>query len=614
MNEKTYPAFVKTPEDQAAFDVAREGGWSEYIYNPGDILAIKEGCWFDIEAAQHAESFFLLLHHSKGKWAGQPFELQPWQRDQIIYPLFGWKRADGTRRFRKGLVFIAKKNGKSTLCAGLSLYLLIGDREQGAEVYNAAVDRSQVANVMDEAKNMVRRSPALSKRLEIRAGVHRINFLETKSWYQALSADADTAEGKNIHGLICDEIHAWKNRDLWKALNGGGIAREQPLFLAITTAGEDTTTFAYEEYTHAKAVLAGTKPDWTYFAFIAEGNPDLDPGDEKNWELANPGLGVSPTKSALADLWRKAKGNPEDENDFKRYHLNLWTQAAKAAIPLTVWDKGGVYEASKYAAMYQELLGRPCWGALDLGANSDLTSLELVFPEPDDYFKVLTFIFCPEDRSRDRGQKKVSYMQWFKDKHMEQTPGNTIDRGYIRKRVKEITGDFKLKALGVDLLFKNMGEELIQGLVEDSLPVIPYPNNISSMAVPTKKFMELVFAGKLLHGGHPVLRWMASNLVMKKDNQGNMMPDKSKEERKIDGIAAICMCFGVMALPGQSKPVNPGKIIWLGEESEEPDESTKESAGSPSVPTPPIRLFKRIPNLSVATQSPRLIKRIPGRT
>lgn len=571
-----YPTFCKTTEDKDAYRLAHKNNWHSYVHSIADIRAIQNGCYFDLAAALKVEQFLLLLRHSKGEFAGLPFTLQPFQRDRIIYPLYGWKRPDGTRRYRRGLIFIAKKNGKSALASGLSLYHLVADDEPGAEVYNAAVDRSNAMNVFNESMNMVKSSPVLKKRLEkkhleILEGIKRINYRKTASWYQTLSADAATAEGKNISFLCYDEIHAAFGRDLFRALMGGGVGRRQPLMLCITTAGQQAEgSLCFEEYTHAKQVLSGEVTDESYFAFVAEGDPKLDPGDEKNWKLANPGLGVSPKTEALRDLWNNAQGNPEKINDFKQYHLNMFVQRASSAIPLDVWDKGNEpFDPD-------ELIGQECYGGLDLGAVSDLTAFTLVFPQQDGSKKVIAYFWCPEDRAKDRDKKKVSYLKWLEDGWMTATEGNVTDYRVVRQDINQIAAKYNIKSLGVDYLYQ--GLQLVTDLTEDGLPVVSYRNGVMSMAPPTRQFMELVFGGRLHHGGNPVLRWMAGNLAMKKDAQGNLMPDKAKSHEKIDGITSTIMALGVSSIPDPNAPkrsvYEDRDLLILGED-EEPFEEEK---------------------------------------
>lgn len=580
MSKINYPPFCKTLSDKNAYRVAHKNGWTKWVHNISDILAIKAGCWFDLEAAQRVEKFFLILRHSKGEWAGQKFVLQPYQRDRIIYPLFGWKRPDGTRRFRKGMIFIPKKAGKSTLAAGISLYLLVADREGGAEVYNCGVDRSNAMNVFTEAMNMVRASPALSKKLEVFPGIKRINYPGTKSWYQTLSADAATAEGKNIHGLIYDELHAAKGDQLFAALSGGGISRRQPLALIITTAGEDTQSLCFKEYEYAKAVIAGDREDWTYFAFVAEAEPGDDPADPVALARANPGLGVSPKTEALLELWAKAKGFPDLEAKHKRYHMNLWVQRAESAIPLELWDKGGT------PFNPQELLGRTCYGGCDIGAVSDLTAFVLVFPMDDGTFRLLPHFWCPEDRSRDRGQKKVSYLKWLEDGLMIATPGNVTDYDYVRADINRICSLYDVKRIGLDHQFQGM--QLATDLASDGLPITTYSNSPALIAPPTRTFMELVIAGRLLHNANPILRWMAGNLVMKRSPWGELLPDKAKSHEKIDGISGIIMGLGVMGVKSDASVYETRDLLILGGDGDGSEEEK-----------PPVDAIKRVASVKL---------------
>ena len=198
---------------------AKDEGWSEWIRTEADERAVLSGCWFDREAAARVEVFFeRFLRHSKGEWAGKPFRLQEWQKRDLLFPLFAWKKRNGYRRFRNAYIEVPKKNGKSALCSGISLYLLVADGEPGAEVYSAAADRDQASIVYGEAERMVMSSPALSRRLRVIPSRKTILFPRTNSVYRALSADVPTKEGLNIHGLIFDELHAQKSRELFDTL------------------------------------------------------------------------------------------------------------------------------------------------------------------------------------------------------------------------------------------------------------------------------------------------------------------------------------------------------------------------------------------------------------
>jgi hypothetical protein len=223
-----------------------------------DVEAVKDGCYFDTSKANHAVAFFRLLRHTKGDFAGKPFVLMPWQKYDVVMPLFGWCQSSGIRRYSNGYIEIPKKNGKSTLCSGISLYMLIGDGEAGAEVYNVAADRRQATIVFRESMRMAKACPYINNLLRYRDSIKRIDMDETNGEYEALSSDVATKEGMNISGIIFDELHAQKNRDLFDTLLYGGAARVQPLFLSITTAGRyDPLSIGWEQHEYARRVLEG---------------------------------------------------------------------------------------------------------------------------------------------------------------------------------------------------------------------------------------------------------------------------------------------------------------------------------------------------------------------
>ena len=219
-------------------DKAKNEGWYKWIKSEADEKAVLNGCYFDIDEAQAVVTFFeKFLRHSKGQWAGQPFILMDWQKFDVLMPIFGWMKADGSRRFRIIYIEIPKKNGKSSIFSGLALYLLIGDGEPGAEVYSAAADRDQASIIFNESGNMVSSSPKLGEIVDVIPSRKTIVYKKTNSVYRALSAEVPTKEGLNIHALLFDELHAQKSRELRDTLRYGGAARRQPIIASITTAG-----------------------------------------------------------------------------------------------------------------------------------------------------------------------------------------------------------------------------------------------------------------------------------------------------------------------------------------------------------------------------------------
>lgn len=299
-----------------------------------DVVAVLEGCWFDVFEAYFKLRFFGFLKHTKGKkWMGKQFIPIDWQKYDVILPLFGWKRADGTRRFRRGSIWISKKNGKTTLLAAIAILLMRFDGEGGAEVYSAAVDRDQAGRIYGDFSAMVRGSNELSgifRCLDSKKLI-KCRDIRDSSFFKTLSADAKKAEGMDISGLIFDEIHALKKDDLWRATFHGDIAREQPLSISLSTAGEyDPESVGCREWDVAGKVMNGALEDWEYFVYRAAADPERSrPGDVRAWKKANPSWGVAVKESELKTKYNRAKMYPQELMDFKRYRMNIWVRGVK---------------------------------------------------------------------------------------------------------------------------------------------------------------------------------------------------------------------------------------------------------------------------------------------
>jgi phage terminase large subunit-like protein len=510
---------------------AREGGWMEWIRSEADERAVLDGCWFDLKAAERVRTFFRqFLRHSKGQWAGKPFELLDWQWRDIVAPLFGWKRADGTRRFRRGYIEVPKKNGKSTLFSGLSLYLLAGDGEQGAEIYSAAVDRDQASIVYTEAANMVEASPALSSRLGVVRSTKRITFLKTRSFYKALSADVPAKEGLNAHAVLIDELHAQRSRELWDTLRYAGASREQPLHLSVTTAGFDRLSICWEQHQYAEHVLSGQIEDSAFFPYISAAAQDDDWTDPEVWQQANPSFGITLSADQFAEDCREAQESPAKENSFRRYRLNQWTEQDVRWINMAKWDACGEITA--------DLDKKECFGGLDLSSTTDLTAFVLVFPA-DGWFDVLAWFWVPEEGAKRRERRdRVPYSQWIRDEYIEATPGEAIDYDRIRQKVKELGEQYFIRSIAID---RWNATQLSTQLDGDGFEIVAFGQGFASMNWPTKKLEEIVLSGRLRHGGNPVLRWMAGNASLETDAADNWKPSKKKSRERIDGIVALIM-------------------------------------------------------------------------
>lgn len=499
---------------------------------------MTDAFYFDAKAAQLAVNFFeRLLVHVKGEWAGHAFKLQEWQCEEIIKPLFGWKQANGTRRYRTAYIEIPRKNGKSTLGAGIALLLLFADNEYGAEIYSAAADRDQAGIVFELAKAMVESSHQLMKRAEIYK--RSIVCTDTMSSYKVLSADAPTKHGLNAHGIIFDELHAQPNRELWDVLTTSIGARRQPLIVTITTAGFDRTSICWEQHRYAQQILDGIIDDPSYFAFISAASEQDDWQDPEVWKKANPGLGTSVKLEYLENEARKAANVPAYQNTFRRLHLNQWTQQETRWLPLQAWDKCTTQVDP------QLLKKAVCYGGLDLASTSDIAAFILDFPpEAGDERAThawLAFFWVPEENLVERARKdRVPYDAWSRQGFIRTTPGNVIDYAYIVRDIEALGEQYNIQEIAFDRWGAFQVSQQLEGA---GFVMVGFGQGFVSMSAPTRELLRLILEGLLAHGANPVLRWMADNVVVDTDAAGNMKPNKAKSREKIDGIVA-----GIMAL------------------------------------------------------------------
>ena len=492
--------------------------------------------YYDEQAAETAVDFFReVLVHVKGEKAGQPFELDTWQADRIIRPLFGWKRtADKTRRYRTVYVEIPRKNGKSSLGAGLALYLLCADGEEGAEIYSAASDREQAGIVFDVAKQMRARSQELRKRLK--PFKNSLVYHAMAASYKVLSADAETKHGFNAHAILFDELHAQPNRKLHDVLTTSTGARRQPLTIFLTTAGYDRHSICYEVHQYAEQVRDGLLDDASFLSVIYSVDKDEPWDDPAVWAKANPGLGTSVKLEYLEEQAAKARASLAYQNTFRRLHLNQWTEQAERALDMDDWD------ACAGPVDLEALRGQPCFAGLDLASSQDIAALVLDFPEAPGHLWVARF-WIPADRiasptaKRDpRIRERIA--EWVAQGFIIATPGNVIDYDYIRKEINALHESVEIREIAYD---RWGATQLATQLEGDGFTMVPFGQGFASMAAPTKELLALLPAQRLAHGGNPVLRWMAANFSVKQDAAGNMKPDKESSAEKIDGIVAGLM-------------------------------------------------------------------------
>lgn len=506
--------------------------------------ANASGYWYDEAAAERAVAFFAeCLTHTTGEWRGQPFVLADWQADRIVRPLFGWKRADGTRRYRTAFIAVPRKAGKTTLAAGLALYAAFADGEPGAQVINAAADREQARLCFDIARQMVEAEPELLSRADVFKNA--ITLPEMGSSYRVLSSDAYTKHGLNCHYIGADELHCWPGRELWDTLVTSTGARRQPLTVVTTTAGYDRHSLCYELWEHARKVRDGIIEDPSFLPVLFAADEDDDWKDPAIWAKAHPGYGITVQRDYFEQECAKAQATPAYENSFRRLLLNQWTEQDSRWLAMDAWDgcRGEL----------PELQGRECWAGLDLASTTDLSAFVLAFHVGDKLILKPHF-WIPEDTIRERVRRdRVPYDQWVAQGLITATPGALTDYDYIRRDIGELAERYQLREVAFD---RWNATQLTTQLAGDGLALVGFGQGFASMAGPSRELERRIVGRELLHDGNPVLRWMVSNVTVEMDPAGNLKPSKAKSTERIDGVVAACMAIGRWQ-QAEAAPVDP---------------------------------------------------------
>jgi phage terminase large subunit-like protein len=488
-------------------------------------------------AAQRACDFINRLTHTKGRWAGCKFNLRDWQR-KIVSDIFGPLNDDGTRRVRTAYVEIPRKNGKSELGAAIALRLLLGDGEQGAEVYSAAGDKDQASLVFNVAASMVRNDKKLSKILKVLDSQKRIVYPRRNSFYRAISAEHSTKHGFDASGIVFDELHTQPDRQLWDVLETGKGARRQPLTVAITTAGHDSHSICYEQHDYARKIEKGIVTDPTFYGCIFAAKATDDWTSESVWKKANPALGDFRSIEEMRTACKRAQVIPAQENTFRNLYLNQWTKQATRFLSIRKWDDSAGEKIDE-----KQLEGLTCYGGLDLSSTTDLSALVLVFPPKVDggVYRVLCHFWIPESTMREKAlADRVPYEVWVRSGLMTATPGEVIDYGFIYHQIDKWARKFDIQEIAFD---RWGATKISQTLEEKGLTMVEFGQGFASMSPPTKELLTLVLQRKIQHGGNPVLRWNADNLVVQIDAAGGVKPNKAKSREKIDGMVALIMAL-----------------------------------------------------------------------
>jgi phage terminase large subunit-like protein len=490
------------------------------------------GIYFSREKGQRAIDFFRFLRHFKGEHAGERFELSGWQAF-VIWSLFGWYNADGTRRFNYAYCEVGKKNGKSTWAAGIALYMMIADGEAGAEVYSAATNHKQASIVFDTARQIVKMSPELLKKISVyRYNLHRE---ETASKFEALASDSEKQDGLNPHCAIIDEYHAHRTDELINNIKSGTVSRKNPLIFMITTAGFRKESPCYYERKTCIDILNGIKQQNNKFVLIFT----LDEGDNWQdssvWIKSNPNMGISVNISKMQAEFLSAKNNEREVVNFMTKNLNIWTNASQQWIRDEDWMK------CSFPFDPSTLVGKECYGGLDLASHIDINALALFFPEVEPPHNLLMFFWVPEDKVTEN-KDRVDYDIWKDQNFLRTTPGNVTDPKFLVHDILDINSNYKIKSIAIDPARAHHG--VAQELQEHEIQLNQFRQGFISMDAPTKELEKMILGKQINHFGNPVLRWMNSNVEIKRDPAGNIKIDKSDVKRKVDGMVAAVMAIG----------------------------------------------------------------------
>ena len=507
-----------------------------------EMASIGKHDWpftFDENKASLAIQFFpMLLRHSVAEWAGQPFELCPWQKF-IVWNIFGWQRKDNTRRFRKLFMSVARKNGKSTFCAGLAIMLAAADGESAAQVLIAATKQAQARIIFEECDRMLGQSPHIAKH----ATRHKANiaFNSTHSYIRPLGSDR-SFDGLNPHGCFFDELHEWREggqRKFYNTMTTGGASRTQPLQVTITTAGDETSYLYLEQYEYAKGVIQGDIRDDSVFAIIYELDKDDDPFadgfDEALMVKSNPCYGISVKPEYISQQLLEYRNKPQSKSVFMRYHANRIVSSVEEAITAKIWDS-----CSGDLSNWMEADG--IGAGVDLGGWDDLASIayaarfELPGGDENKIYRheVRTVSFISEDTKRDLSEEP--FASWI-------ASGKLIVCRHVISELRDRLLD-DCMGLGIEMIAFDpfQAAQLAENLEAEGMKPIKMPQNHSHFNETIRQYLQQVTDGRFKPDiNDVVLRWAALNMCLNRNSQDRLMPDKKSSKSKVDPAVAMLM-------------------------------------------------------------------------
>ncbi len=502
-----------------------------------------DGQWFDSKCALKAIEFIEeVITHVEGVLAGKPFLLEDWQK-AFIGCLYGWQKLDHLgrqiRRYSEAFLYVPRKNGKTPMAAAICIFELFCGGEKGAQIVSAAADVEQAALLYNQAQGQVRNEPELMNRAKIFSGrgQRAIVYEALGSSYKVISSDANTKHGGNLSLFIIDELHTQKNRELVDVLETSTASenRLQTLALNITTADFVRESICNEKLDYAHKVCEGSIQASDFLPVVYEATIDDDWTDPELWRKVNPNLGVSVKLAYMESKCKKAQDVPSFENTFKRMHLNIQTEQADRWLQLEKWNASAGPVMARY--LKKKLLGRECYGGLDMSTRIDLSAYTLIFPNDDGSYEALFWFWCPGDNAHSRELRdKVPYQTWARQGYINLTDKDSINYDAIREDINVINRQYAVQEIGFDVY---NAYQLCQQLVADGFNMVQIIQGFKSLSPPSKMLEILIIDGEFHHGHNPVMDWMAANVAVEYDTSAdNIKPCKKKSTDKIDGIAS----------------------------------------------------------------------------
>lgn len=547
----------------AAVEHDPDYGWAIVAWRRA---AKQPEAWFDHAKADGVVALWPgVFKLTVDRFAGIPFRLNVWQ-DIIVRLLVGWKvpvevtdpltgqdTRVWVRLFRCLRLWVPRKNGKSEFLAALALLFWAIEEVHGNEGYVFGRDEKQGRIILNKMKAMIAYCPQLA--VDTQSYSKSIYLKPCAARFELLSGAEEGKHGKNPNVIAGDEMHEWRSREIENTLRQGTGGRLQPIELYASTAGLKTNLTGTSLWDESRSILEGTIDDPTTLVVIFAADAEADWADEAVWRRANPSLGLSPTLQFLRREAAIAKDNPRAEAHFRCYHLNQWIDSAVRWLNMKHWDKGAVSDWRTIAA---DCIGRRAIATFDLSSTKDVTAKLLLFePEGDDpRWKLACRFWVPEETLAERIKNdRVPYDKFVAAGAMETTPGNAVDQGYVQAALLEDSELYDLAMIGFDPWnARKLTIDLQKAGVDPEL-LVEVRQGIMSLGNASKEFERLVMAGLIDHGGHPVLRWMAANTVVRFDENLNFMPAKKRSAEKIDGIVAAVM--GVACVLGMDVEDGP---------------------------------------------------------